>query len=555
MPTGGYARFSTDEKQSATSIEDQFRNCDTIAAKEGLTIEERLRFSDHAITGKAEGTAKRAGYLRLLDAIDAGECTVIIADELSRLTRAYGEGARLMELVDSLGVRVITGDGIDTDREGWRVMWIIKLMSAAQEVENTSSRTSRGMIGALYRGYQIAAAPYGYRSLREKIPDSKLTGARWFIHDVEAEVVKRIFRMRREGLSHVKIAAALTADGILTPRHLSCKGAPYWRGGTVHRVLANPIYRGVFVWNNSSFVKARARKRRKVLEPLEFAREALRLVSDEDWYACNEKRQTRADRPARVPNGGGKHLFSGLVTCGDCHALLTVAGGPTSFSMYCPQCETAARIGGIDTWIGYSSVAAVRKALDFALRQLFTGDVLDEFHHRLKERLLEGPAREQEELREKGMKVQATVNRLKSLISNPDLGAELFERDLVKANDDLRVVNTRLATLQSQIARMTPEVLKAQLTVEPLRMLGAILNGELEVYKVRATLRRLLARFELVARPYKGCSVFRIEFVPGICVAELSSTPVMDSSRIGFQVTATTTNRRPPEWTVTGQRI
>jgi site-specific DNA recombinase len=237
MPTAGYGRYSTDEKQSATSIEDQFRNCDTIAARAGLTIEERLRFSDHAITGKAEGTAKRAGYLRLLDAIDAGECTVLIADELSRLTRAYGEGARLMELVDSVGLRVITGDGIDTDRDGWRVMWIIKLMSAAQEVENTSSRTSRGMIGALYRGFQIAGAPYGYRSLREKIPDSKLTGARWFIHDGEAEVVRRIFRMRREGVSHVNIAAALKADGILTPRHLSCKGEAYWRGGTVHRLL------------------------------------------------------------------------------------------------------------------------------------------------------------------------------------------------------------------------------------------------------------------------------------------------------------------------------
>ena len=111
MPTGAYGRYSTDE-QRPTSIEDQFRNCNTVAARENLTIDERLRFSDEAITGKAEGTAKRGGYRRLLDAIEAGECTVLIADELSRITRHYSEGARLIDIVETTGLRVITGDKI-----------------------------------------------------------------------------------------------------------------------------------------------------------------------------------------------------------------------------------------------------------------------------------------------------------------------------------------------------------------------------------------------------------------------------------------------------------
>ena len=93
------------------------------------------------------------------------------------------------------------------------------------------------------------------------------------------------------------------------------------------------------------------------------------------------------------------------------------------------------------------------------------------------------------------------------------------------------------------------------MTIEPLAMLHAILNGELEVYKVHATLRRLLARFDLVARPRSGCSVFRIGFIPGVALAELTGTPVIDSSTITFEVTVSTVKRRPVEWTVSGHRV
>jgi site-specific DNA recombinase len=554
MPTAAYARYSTDE-QRPTSIDDQFRNCNTVAARENLTIDSRLRFSDEAITGKAEGTAKRGGYRRLLDAIDAGECTVLVADELSRITRHYSEGARLIDIVEATGLRVITGDGIDTSREGWKLLWMMKLMGAVQEVENSSSRTSRGMLGALHRGYQVAPAPYGYRSTREPIANSKLTGARWTVYPSEALIVQSIFQMRRDGLSLVKIAGALTGNGTLPPRYKNCKGEPYWRAGTVFRLLNNAIYRGIFIWNNSSFIKIRARKRRKTLVPQEFEREALRLVSDEDWYVCNQRQATRAEQPPRAPRGGGKNLFSGLVRCGDCGALLSVSGGPKSFGVYCPQCVVGVAIGGRETCIGYSSVAAARTALEFGLQQLFTGEVLAEFHKRLKDRLLEGPAREEQEMREKAIKIEASVNRLKKLIANPELGPELFEADLIKANDDLRVVNNRVTALQGQISRLTPEVLAAQLTIEPLATLHAILNGELEVYKVRATLRRLLARFDFVARPYKGCSVYRIEFIPGVALAELTGTPVIDSSTITFEVTVSTGKRRPVEWIVSGTRV
>lgn len=551
--TGQYGRYS-DEEQKPTSIEDQLRNCERLAAREGLTIAPHLRFADRAVTGKAEGTAKRTGYRRLLDAIEAGECTVVIADELSRLTRAYGDGARLVELVESTGVRIITCDGIDTAREGWKLVFMFKLMTAAQEVENTSSRTRRGMLGALHRGKQIAPTPYGYIRHREMAPGGKECTT-WSIDEKKATVVRDIFRLRRQGYSHANIGRWLKERGILPPRPHRCKGEPYWRVGTVVRILSNPIYRGTFIWNNSSTAKAEAKKKRKTLTPVAFEREDLRIVSDDLWYTCNERRPTESGEPERAASGGGKHVLSGLVRCGDCKAVLSVGGGPKSFSLHCPQCEPAVRIGGRSNWIGYSSVSAAMHALEFALRQLFTGEVRDEFHQRLRDRLLSGPAQEERELRERVRGLEGKVARLKTLIANPDLGPELFEADLVRANEELRVASTRLNKLQGLALKLTQEVVDAQVGADPLRLLHDVLYGEVQPFLVRATLRRLLATFELVRRPARGCSVFRIVFVPGVSVAELTQTPVVDSSSFGFEVTASTTNRRPAEWMVTATRL
>jgi site-specific DNA recombinase len=118
-----YARYSDDD-QRATSIEDQLRNCAAVAERAGLSINPRLVFSDSAITGQKKGLARRIQYHRLIDAIEARECSVVIVDEVSRLSRDVRESGRLMDYVDDIGLRFITNDGIDTSRDGWRTIWL-----------------------------------------------------------------------------------------------------------------------------------------------------------------------------------------------------------------------------------------------------------------------------------------------------------------------------------------------------------------------------------------------------------------------------------------------
>lgn len=543
-----YARQSGGKGQRETSLQDQFRQCKAVAEKEGLTLEPRLMFSDDAITGKAEGLAKRKEYRRLIDAIEARECAVVIADEISRLTRDYHEGSRLMKYVDELGVRFITHDGIDTNQTGWKPVWMVKLMAATMEVESTADRVTRGMVGQLGRGYQVAQAPFGYRAAPELGPSGKVLGTKWTIEESEAEVVRRMYQWRNEGMSCAAIAALLQKGGILPPGKLRKRPQAYWRPATVHRMTSNAVYRGVFVWNGSAFSKAKARKRRRKLTEQPFERPELRIVSDELWFACNAKEAGEE----RKPRGGGKNVLAGLVRCGECQVLLSIGSNQ---GMHCPNCHQAKRVGVIPTCMGYTSVSASRLALEWTVAHIFTGEVRKELDRRLAERLHSGPAKEIGEAVARLKDMEEQIDRIQTFMLNPNVNPKLWEPKLEVLSQDKEALEHRLGRLRSSARQVTPAVLGAQVETNPLPVLHELLSGKEEPYKVRATFRRLLAKFQLVAKPSRYISVFRIAVQPGTVLAEISDTVVLDSSEFEFEVTCATTAHRPVVWNVSGRAV
>jgi site-specific DNA recombinase len=75
-----------------------------------------------------------------MDAIDSKLVEIVFIDDVSRAARDMLEGAKIMALVDSIGLRVVTSDGIDSAQPNWKMLWSLKLMTAVQQVENTASQ-------------------------------------------------------------------------------------------------------------------------------------------------------------------------------------------------------------------------------------------------------------------------------------------------------------------------------------------------------------------------------------------------------------------------------
>src|SRR4051812_49356366 len=97
MAAYGYMRLSSMRGDgSEVSPETQEREVRSLAARHGDDEIEWL--SDWDVSGRASKTAKRVGYLKLVEAIEAGGVSAVYSYSLSRLGRSVAELARFFDL-------------------------------------------------------------------------------------------------------------------------------------------------------------------------------------------------------------------------------------------------------------------------------------------------------------------------------------------------------------------------------------------------------------------------------------------------------------------------
>lgn len=539
------ARISTD-KQDEASIEVQVAACRRLAARDGLTIDDDRVYADIGVSGQAKGMAKREQWHRLEDLWEAGEVDIIYANELSRLTRDELHAAQLKRRVERTGVAIVTADGIDTRTQGWQINWALRAMMSSEEVRRVAKRVSDSMLGVVRRGGMLSAPAFGYMLDPLRRPaEEKSVGARWVVHEGNAMLVREMYRMRRAGLAHFRIARWLNEEGVPSPRCARDGGPSSWRQASVQRVLANPIYRGVLLYNGSAYTRARLRREfNRAPEVSEHDREHLRLVDDETWFACNPP-------PRQRLRSGVKHPLVGLLRCGDCGCKLSLkfrkdGGGGAS----CPTCDHAFRAGASQGWMGYTSVGAATAAMRAALQELFTPAVMETFKARLRARL-EAPAGTDEvEAEERVRLLKSKQQKLLQLAANPSIGVEVIEASLAEVTTEVKQAEGRLGAIRRERKAFSAAEVRRHLQVDVSPLLRRLLEGEPEVHEARAVLSRLLRHFRFVSRPQRHVSVFQVEFALGAVTAEATGGQTIDDSTVGFRVTVRYTQRGPEHWKV-----
>ena len=322
-----YARFSSEELQTAKSITDQMHVCRRHAAAIGAEV--AGEYIDEGISGAS--MANRPGVQRLLADARARRFDVVIAEDLDRLSRSDIDTLTLFDDLEALGVGIST----PADQTVQRLHASLKGMVNGVFLKQLASKVRRGHEGVVRSGRIVAAPPYGYRPvIRHDAAGDRIKGL-CEPDPATAPVVVRIFEDFARGLSPEKIAAALNAEGVPAPKG-GLWNAPHIRGfrKATAGMLHNELYRGVFVYGRSRHVKDRrtARVRRVVQPEAERVRRempALRIVSEDLWARVKARQAqtalTMVGRPenARRP----KRLLSGLVVCGCCGHTMTAHGG------------------------------------------------------------------------------------------------------------------------------------------------------------------------------------------------------------------------------------
>src|SRR5574343_498753 len=251
-------------KQREASLEDQERSCRRRAEQEGWTVVQV--YADAAISGSR---MDRPGYASMLAGASSGDWTVLLVEDLSRLSRDEVEGVQGVRRLEHRGVRVVgVSDGYDSDRPGRTAQRSVRALLSALYLEDLAARTRRGLEGQVRRGFRAGGLPYGYRPVHED------GGSRLEIDPDQAAVVVEIWGRFSAGQSPRKIAADLNASGVTPPRSSSRKGPASWISSAIYGhaakgtgILRNQLYLGRQIWNRSEWLKdpdtgARVRRER-----------------------------------------------------------------------------------------------------------------------------------------------------------------------------------------------------------------------------------------------------------------------------------------------------
>lgn len=319
-----YLRLSREDGDGESSIANQ-RQMLTAFVGERDDLELIKEYTDDGYSGY---TFHRPAFEQMMEDVKAGTIDCIIVKDLSRLGRHFQKTEEYMQRIfPKYRVRFIAVNNCyDSSREQTSAQRLtnplINLMNE-YHVAETSQKVRATLAHHRNNGRFIGNhAPFGYR-----IADKALV-----VDENAADIVRRIFRLKIDGMSNQAIADLLNRESVLSPleyklnngtkatgNHLKHNSKALWQSMSVRRVLENPVCIGTLVQGKTYSASYRDRRRIKSdlsqMAVFEHAHEA--IVSDTEYLIV----QDLLNRDS-YSKSGKSYLFSNFAYCGNCSEML-----------------------------------------------------------------------------------------------------------------------------------------------------------------------------------------------------------------------------------------
>jgi site-specific DNA recombinase len=318
-----YARYSTD-LQSASSIEDQVRLCRERVEKENGVIVDI--FSDYAISGSS--LRNRPGMQALLEGAKSGKFDCVIAEALDRLSRDQEDIAAIYKRLQHSDIRFLTL----AEGEISELHVGLKGTMNALFLKDLALKIRRGQRGRVEAGRIPGGSSYGYRIIRQLLPDGSVSTGERESDPSEAAIVRRVFREYADGMAPRQIAARLNREAVPSPR------GGQWNASTINGnrrrrngILNNELYAGQIIYNRQRFLKDPETGKRIARPNPEHewvTKEVpeLRIIENDLWERIQAIKQRYSSRWGNKRQSK-KRLLSGLLKCGCCGGGMTISRG------------------------------------------------------------------------------------------------------------------------------------------------------------------------------------------------------------------------------------
>ncbi len=201
---------------------------------------------------------------------------------------------------NDIGVLSISEKHINFSTAQQRAMFGMSMVFAQLEVEQISERVVFGMREAARSKKAIFDLPYGYKNNNGTVE----------IVEDQAEVVKEIFALYKDGLGINAIAKLLNSRGIDAPKSKS------WHANTVNRCLQNKAYHG---YREIRFQKLKEVDIQEDVYPV--------IIPKEEFEEIQKIREFKASiHPKAAHTSKNSPIFTGFIKCGRCGKAISTVG-------------------------------------------------------------------------------------------------------------------------------------------------------------------------------------------------------------------------------------
>lgn len=303
---GIYCRISKHKAEGKdVSIETQLEQGISFAKSEGL---EYKSFIDRAISGTKDDIKDRPEFALLLDSINKRIITKVFCFDQSRIERNSRIWNLFVYTMQKAKCQYYPGGTfLDLDVPANRLFTGIISLTNEFYSTLTGQKVKLAHYKNSLKGKSHGITAYGY--IRDE--DGLLK-----IHEEQAKVIRRIFKMSGDGIGVYTIAKKLNEEGVPTKFNdytgqfkrrdkytnqytFFRKADVRWRGNVVYLIIINQIYKGIRKWNggeNETKVPA--------------------IIDETTWDSVNKNLEENRKKPGKRDEY--HYLLNGLVFCGIC---------------------------------------------------------------------------------------------------------------------------------------------------------------------------------------------------------------------------------------------
>lgn len=307
-----YVRVSTDGEEQLQSFQSQMEYyTDKISKNKDWAFVGI--YSDEAITGTK--TAKREGFLNMIDDCMNGLVDVILTKSISRFSRNLVDTLQYVRMLKDKGVAIIfEKENINTlSMESEMALALLSTL-AQNEVESLSANTKMGLKMKMKRGELLGFnGCLGYDYHQE---DKSLS-----MNEEEADIVRWIFNRYNQGYGAYTIAKDLTRLG-----KKNKKGIVKWTDSGIRGIISNEKYKGDLLLGKTFTVDPLTKRRLDNMgeeDQFYIKNHHEAIVSEEEWNMAQEIRKSRYGKNTSIIEGtrekqSRKFAFSSMCECAYC---------------------------------------------------------------------------------------------------------------------------------------------------------------------------------------------------------------------------------------------